>query len=125
MYGPTKPPRFPNELIRPIAAAAADSVRNAVGSGQKPGKYPSAPAATMQKAATTSHGFPPARTTSRYPAVPSIIALAACQRRSPVRSDDQPNVSIPHNPARCGIIATIVTFRSLQPDAPLRIVGSQ
>ena len=56
---------------------------------------------------------------------PGIIAVAACQRRSPVRSDDAPNASIPPSPARCGIIATIVTFRSLQPDAPLRIVGSQ
>src|SRR5215510_1199801 len=125
MYGPTNPPRFPTELIRPIAAAAADSVRNAVGNGQNPGKYPSAPAATMQKAATTSNGLPPAAITRRYPTAPSMIAPAACHRLSPVRSDDLPTASIPASPARCGIIATIVTFRSLQPDAPLRIVGSQ
>ena len=35
--GPKNPPRFPNELIRPIDAAAADSVRNIVGTDQKHG----------------------------------------------------------------------------------------
>ena len=53
------------------------------------------------------------------------MALAACHRRSPVRSDDAPNSNIETRPARCGIIATIVTFRSLQSDAALSSVGIQ
>ncbi len=35
--GPTKPPRFPTELIKPIDAAAAESLRNSVGTAQKGG----------------------------------------------------------------------------------------
>ena len=35
--GPTKPPRFPTELMRPIDAAAAESLRNSVGTAQKGG----------------------------------------------------------------------------------------
>src|SRR5262245_39212303 len=38
--GPTNPPRFPTELMSPIEAAAADSVRNALGTGQKAGWKP-------------------------------------------------------------------------------------
>src|SRR5215469_10633682 len=37
MNGPTNPPRFPTELMSPMEAAAADSVRNSVGTGQKAG----------------------------------------------------------------------------------------
>jgi hypothetical protein len=35
--GPKNPPRFPNELMRPIEAAAADSVKNIEGIDQKHG----------------------------------------------------------------------------------------
>jgi hypothetical protein len=35
-YGPAKPPRFPIELIIPMAAAADAPVRKVVGSAQKP-----------------------------------------------------------------------------------------
>src|SRR5215510_602700 len=38
--GPTNPPRFPTELMSPIEAAAADSVRNSLGTGQKAGWKP-------------------------------------------------------------------------------------
>src|SRR5215471_3515796 len=38
--GPTKPPRFPTELIKPMEAAAADSLRNRVGTAQKQGWKP-------------------------------------------------------------------------------------
>jgi hypothetical protein len=38
IHPPTKPPRLPIELIRPIAAAAADPVRKLDGKGQKPGR---------------------------------------------------------------------------------------
>ena len=37
VVGPTNPPRFPTELIRPIAAAAADSPSVRVGRTQKEG----------------------------------------------------------------------------------------
>ena len=36
--GPTNPPRFPTELIRPMLPAAAASVRKRLGNDQKAGR---------------------------------------------------------------------------------------
>jgi hypothetical protein len=37
IIGPKNPPRLPTELIIPMDAAAADSLKNAVGTAQKQG----------------------------------------------------------------------------------------
>src|SRR5438093_13383596 len=97
-YGPRNPPRLPKELMSPIEAAAADSLKNAVGSAQKLGRYASAPAATKQKLKTASTVFSPAATLSPSAVPATSIGTAVCQRRSRVRSDDQPTRSIATSP---------------------------
>ena len=54
MYGPTNPPRFPNELINPTAVAAADFPRNPDGMLQKTGRYAWNVNPTRQKNAIVS-----------------------------------------------------------------------
>jgi len=55
----------------------------------------------------------------------SNTGIAACHRRSPVRSECQPLNCCVRNPARYGNAVSIVTRKSLCDDARFTIVGSQ
>src|SRR5262245_55235232 len=57
-YGPTKPPRLPTELMRPMPAAAASPRRNAVGSDQNGGVALYSPIAPIESAASAPSGAP-------------------------------------------------------------------
>ena len=86
------------QLIKPTAAAAAELVKNALGSAQNDGRYAMVPNATNVKTVTNSTAL-----CGRKNQAPSAIALvncgiAKCQRRSRVRSEFQPNNSIPTRP---------------------------
>src|SRR5215469_5763528 len=52
VYGPTKLPRLPTELIRAIPAAAENPVKNSLGSAQKGAYRQFIPAATKHQSAT-------------------------------------------------------------------------
>src|SRR6202045_3237816 len=91
------------QLIKPTAAAAAELVKNALGSAQNDGRYAMVPNATNVKTMTKSTAL-----CVRQNQAPSAIALvncgiAKCQRRSRVRSELHPSASIPINPAINGI----------------------
>jgi hypothetical protein len=115
---------LPNELISPNRRGAADSVRNAVGSGQKPGNTHRAGRDDAERG-NHEHGLAPARIDQHVADAAESAwrsPRASAARRAIGRGAER---SIATRPARCGIMATIVTFRSLQPDASLSSVGSQ
>src|SRR5205085_6706442 len=56
---------------------------------------------------------------------PVICGITKCQRRSPDRSELQPMINIPKNPAPNITGANQLTFATLQPVKRWSIVGSQ
>src|SRR5215467_16138972 len=90
MNGPTKPPRFPTELISPIEAAAADSVRNSVGTGQNAGWKPKYAPPTPMKKSIASKTLEPMWIAMKRKDPLSRRGIAACHRRSCVRSECHP-----------------------------------
>ena len=88
--GPTQPPRLPNELIRPMLAAAAEAVINRLGRAQNAGKYALTPVMVRVNRATESQRFPLLNGASARAAAPIRMGNEACQRRSRVRSEFQP-----------------------------------
>src|SRR5580658_7607323 len=122
--GVTKLPRFPMELISPMEAAAADSPRKAEGTGQNEGRKALALEATVRQT-NANQKWEPERIVSAKATTPSISGTAVCQRRSLVRSECQPLISMATSTATYGRIESMVTARSDMPDARLRNVGSQ
>src|ERR1035438_6576602 len=111
--------------MRPIDAAAADSLRKAVGNAQKLG---------MKAIVQAPDRIRNARLAQRWPLKPTEMAMntphnpriaAVCQRRSPVRSESQPFQTITKTPNREGSAAINVTLTFGRPVARLRIVGNQ
>src|ERR1700693_156796 len=54
--GPTKPPRFPTELIKAKPAATAEPERNSLGMAQKGARKPQRPISTKDKSASANKG---------------------------------------------------------------------
>src|SRR3954469_12970340 len=94
MYGPTKPPRFPTELINPMETAALAPLSRAEGRAQKLGKKDQSPAATTQSM-TSERAMCAFNKTVQKNATPAQSrGIVACHMRSPVRSEDQPTQSM-------------------------------
>src|SRR3954471_20599586 len=103
------------QLMNPTAAAAADLVRNADGKDQNDGREAIVPNA-IRLNTTTSNAFE----CGRINQVPSATAavncgIAKCHRRSPVRSELQPNTSIPIRPAPNTTTPIQLTWRTVHP----------
>src|SRR5579864_5775486 len=96
--GPTNPPRLPSELISPIDAAAADSLRKVVGKTQNAGWNAKYPAPTRQKNETAMMMFVPRSTVSSRQTPHKKSGAAACHRRSQVLSECQPLSCCARNP---------------------------
>ena len=125
IQGPKNPPRFPSELISPIEAAAADSLRNVVGTAQNAGWKEKYPAQTRLNRQTVSTTFVP-NNTARSKLTPlENIGIAACHRRSQDLSECQAFNCCAKKPATYGNETIRVTRRSLCPDRRFRIVGNQ
>ena len=114
------------QLIKPIAAAAAELVRNALGNAQNDGRYAIVPNATKVKTTINNTAL-----CGRKNQAPSAIALvncgiAKCQRRSRVRSELHPSASMPISPAMNGIAPTQpIRWTSVQPVNRCSMVGNQ
>src|SRR6266849_6860354 len=54
--GPTKPPRFPTELIKAKPVATAEPERNSLGMAQNGARKPQRPISTKDKSATATKG---------------------------------------------------------------------
>ena len=109
-YGPAKPPRLPNELINPILAAAAVEPRKLLGMAQMAGlaaTIPADPTASRIRATGTS-----TVATARVarPTAARSRGSAACQRRSPARSESQPFTSMAGTPTSAGIAVSSDDF---------------
>src|ERR1700720_2139223 len=126
ILGPKNPPMLAVQLINPTAAAAAELVKNALGSAQNDGRYAMVPNATNVKTVTNSTVL-----CDRKNQAPSATALvncgiAKCQRRSRVRSELHPSTSMPISPAMNGIAPTQpIRWTSVQPVNRCSIVGNQ
>jgi hypothetical protein len=99
-FGPTNPPTFPIALTRPIPTAAALPPNSIVGRHQNGAKKLITATSASAKLAIRSMGVP----NNPAPAQPSAVTIAhaaACNARSPVRSELAPTMSIPnaHNAA--------------------------
>ena len=90
MNGPTNPPKFPTELMNPIEAAAADSVRNSVGTGQNAGWKPKYAPPTPIKKRIASRRLDPMLIAIKRKSPLNSRGTTACQRRSQFRSECQP-----------------------------------
>src|SRR5258706_5575716 len=89
MYGPAKPPRFPTELMRAIAPAAAVPLKNAVDRPQNGATALHRPeTASASAASETIAGS--GKLAKKSPAAAHHTAAAKCSLRSPLRSDDRP-----------------------------------
>ena len=94
-HGPTEPPRFPIMLMNPIAAAAIVAPRTEDGIGQKAGRCAYMKGPTQKIITMTGTTFMPSTSAAaKTPSPKSIIGTAACQYRSPDRSDSRPLNSI-------------------------------
>src|SRR5258708_2140788 len=106
-------------------AAAAASLRIAVGSGQNDGRnvHMNAVATVSMTMARATRVSKATLAASAEPAISS--GTAVCQRRSPVRSDDHPAAIISASPTTYGRAEINVTVKFGRPDRRLMIVGSQ
>jgi len=92
--GPSQPPRLPTELTMANPPAAAVPVNRALGSAQNAGSTPHWPIVDMMIAAIVMAGWPgPIRVQAARPAAATNQALTACQTRSPVTSECQPQLT--------------------------------
>src|ERR1043166_3538901 len=125
ILGPTNPPMLATQLMNPIAAAAAELVRNAEGNAQNEGRYAVVPN-PIKVNTRTSHAFE-CGTTNHAPSAKAAInwGRAKCQRRSCVRSEFQPRTSIPTKPAPKINDPIQLTCRTLHPVKRWSKVGSQ
>src|SRR5450755_3611713 len=106
--GPTKPPRFPTELIKAMPAAAENPERNLPGIEKNGPKKLQIPMATNDQSTMDSvwEFVPPSRTRA-IPATASGIAL--WYLRSILRSELRDTRSIAANRARWGTITRTPT----------------
>src|SRR5262249_52787455 len=123
-YGPTKPPRLPNELINAIVAAAAVPLTNMPGIAQHVGSALQMPAAATESANTPSTASW-ANAVATRPMAPTPAATAACTHRSRVRSECPPTSTIDTAAARNGIVATSDTPTLSNEVSDLTICGVQ
>src|SRR6516164_83149 len=93
MDGPKKPPRFPSELIQAMLAAAAMPVRNIGGIDQNGPLLPENPIAAIDMP-TRDHTVPTVRPAMTRPMVETMHARQRFHRRSPIRSEIAPQVSM-------------------------------
>src|SRR5438552_986495 len=121
-YGPTKPPRFPTELINPIPAAAPSPRRNAVGSDQNGGVALYNPIAPTASAASATSGASVNELDPR-PMAASAAHAATTRRRSPLRSENAAITIIPTAATENGIAVQSPTKRSDAPDRRFTICG--
>src|SRR5579875_3467004 len=98
--GPTKPPTLPSEFIKAIPPAAAVPRKNSGGNDQKGPSVDQRPAAARQRAAS-----------------------ARCHRRSPLRSEDTPTITIATAAQKYGSAERRPTSRLLKLPSPLTICG--
>src|SRR5207245_383127 len=93
-YGPANPPRLPVELIRPTATAPARPLTRLVVRDQRPEMNVVSPAVARQRKGISSARCPLHAMAPTNPTAPAQPGPTVCQRRSPVRSEDQPARSI-------------------------------
>ena len=124
MYGPTNPPRLPNEFIRPMAPAAAVPERNVVGYDHHTpkGAYVPIAASTTKKMAT--HGSLINTPTPR-PIAPMNKPMAPCQRFSLLLDEECPIYIIAAREAAMGMAVSQPMARLDQPDTDLSTCGIQ
>ena len=122
--GPTKPPRLPMELIRAIPPAAPVPLRNEAVKAQKGPSAPQMPIAVMAIQATSTLREP-ADAERIKPTDAKIIDPAICNLRSPVRSDDEPTISMKTAVAKYGRIETTPIMKLLKLDTLFKIDGIQ
>src|SRR5437588_12680462 len=113
------------QLMNPTAAAAAELVRNALGSAQNDGRYATVPKPSSVNM-VMSIRFECGRKNHAINATAAMSwGSAKCQRRSPVRSELEPSSNIPISPAPKIGTANQVTFKTLQLVNRWSMVGSQ
>src|SRR5512134_2020070 len=116
MYGPTKPPRLPQELMSPIAPAAAVPERKVVGyDHQTPkGAYtPTADRITKKNAAQGSF----MNTPTPMPTAPMNRPIAPCHRFSLRFDDECPMKIITRRETPMGTAVSQPIARLDQPDS--------
>src|SRR5216684_4505291 len=84
--GPTKPPRFPTELIKAKPVATAEPERNSLGMAQKGARKPQRPISTKDKSVTANKGERAVLMSARAKTAPST-GRAAWNFRSNLRSE--------------------------------------
>jgi len=102
--GPTRPPRFPKQLIRAIPIAAEEPARNSFGSDQKGPHKLKMPEATRHHRMTERKIDLDVVVPTRLNDAAEIInGMAAWYRRSDLRSELRPTRIITGSPTRYGI----------------------
>src|SRR4051812_48439307 len=123
--GQKSPPMLAMQLMKPTAAAAADRVRNADGSAQKAGKYATVPKPSSVKIAINAASECGKKNHAVRASAATNCGITKCQRRSPVRSELQPNHNIPARPAPKISAQNQLTRKMPQPEKRCSIVGSK
>src|SRR5207237_10036230 len=91
------------QLMKPIAAAAAELVRNADGSAQNAGKYETVPK-PISVNTPMSNALECGKTNHIVrPSAAVDCGTSQCQRRSRLRSELQPSTRLPRSPTINGI----------------------
>src|SRR5262249_12762101 len=122
--GPTKPPRFPTELMSAIPAAAPVPANDSEDIAQNGPRVPHMPAAARESAASSSTGLV-VRPAPINPAAPAMAESATCRRRSRVASECFDVTTINTVAAIHGIAARQPTRKSFMPEKIFTICGSQ
>src|SRR5579883_2598866 len=120
--GPTKPPTLPSEFIKAIPPAAAVPRKNSGGNDQKGPSVDQRPAAARQRAASAASVLW-LWAASTSPTAPTKAASARCHRRSPLRSEDTPTITIATAAQKYGSAERRPTSRLLKLPSPLTICG--
>src|SRR5262245_24712604 len=123
MNGPRKPPRLPTALMNAIPAAAPSSRRNAVGSDQNGGVNAYSPTAAIDSDAKRAAVGNAEDDATANPAAAKHADAAACQRRSPVRSECVATTTMPTAAIRNGTAVHAPTARSEARENALTICG--
>src|SRR6476646_1037287 len=125
IFGPKNPPMLATQLMKPTAAAAAERVRNAEGRAQNAGRYATVPNPSSAKTPTRSAFECGTKNHAQSVTAAVNCGITKCQRRSPVRSELEPNHNIPTSAATTINDPNQLTRRTLQPVKRWSIVGSQ
>src|SRR3954452_7963486 len=92
-YGPTNPPVFATALTSAIDAAAPTPAILDVASAQNGPNIDATPSTAIDNV-TTDHVMPLPIDASTSPEALTSAAISTCQRRSPVRSEWRPTMTI-------------------------------